>query len=216
MALLTLFLFGALHGLQPDHAAAAAGLAARSGASVFRAALGIAAGHAGALLLVALLVQLLPGGWVARIDSVGGVVSSSALLLVGLAVVFQAVRRRYVVHAHDHRHGNKDHAHLHAHPARAVERHEHGHLRGALVLGLVLGVSGARTITALAPSIAGGASAAIAIGIYALGIALGSAVVSLGLDGVRKLALGRGWLPSVDLIAGGAACVVGVVGLVGR
>lgn len=200
-------LLGVLHGLQPDHAAAASTLAARAGTSAWRAAFRVALGHAAALGLMALLVRLLPATTLALLESASGRIGGASLVVVGFALIFQAIRARYVVHAHAHQHDRHDHEHLHAHPVERVAEHHHRHAAGALAVGLALGLGGARSLLVLLPAMAGPGAGLEAVALYACGIVAGCVAVSGGVDLVRRLAGARSrW---VDVAAGAAAMVAG-------
>lgn len=206
MSFLWIVLLGALHGMQPDHAAAAAALAARTGTSAWAAALRIALGHAAALALVALAITVVPrlaGLDVERwLDAAAGV---SLLVLAG-ALLFQVLRARYLMHAHAHDHGGREHEHAHVHPVRAAEAHEHGHVAGAVGVGLVLGLAGARSLAAMLPGMSQRAGPVLALALYCAGIAMGASGVSLVVD-VARTRLAR-WLPVRFLDVVTAACAL--------
>lgn len=209
MGWLTIFVFGALHGLQPDHLAAAGALAARTGASVLAAAVRIAAGHAGALLAFALAAMLLPAGLPERLEVWADVIAGASLAVIGTAVILQALRGRYVVHSHEHEHGDTAHEHVHVHPARAKHEHNHGHLKSAIAVGLVLGIGGARSLVVLLPRVAGPGSGLLAIAVYCAGIFLGVAGLARLVDWVRRFARSHKAARALDATFGLGALVAG-------
>lgn len=213
MGWLTIFVFGTLHGLQPDHLAAAGALAARTGASVMAAAMRVAAGHAGALLAFALAAMLLPAGLPERLEVWADAIAGASLAIIGVAVILQALRGRYVVHSHEHTHGDKTHEHTHVHPARTdhehVQAHEHRHLKGAIAVGLVLGIGGARSLVVLLPRVAGPGSGLLAIAVYCGGIFIGIAVLARIVDWVRRLATTDKRARALDATLGLGAFVAG-------
>lgn len=209
MSVLILFALGLMHGVQPDHAIAAASSASRSGQSVWRAALHVASGHAGALVLVALMRPLLPAHVLASMERWAGPAGGASLVLAGAVVIAQVLRNRYLVHAHPHSHDGNTHEHLHAHPSGHLLRHAHHGGRGALMLGLVLGLSGARTALLL-PTLAGSDAVIAGIALYCVGVAAGAVGVSALLDLAKRLVRGPGGLRWLDLATGSAAVAVGM------
>lgn len=213
MGWLTIFVFGALHGLQPDHLAAAGALAARTGSSVMAAATRIAAGHAGALLAFALAAMLLPMGLPERLETWADVIAGTSLSVIGVAVILQALRARYVVHSHEHVHGDQAHEHVHVHPARTehehARAHEHKHLKSAIAVGLVLGIGGARSLVVLLPRVAGPGSGLLAIAVYCAGIFIGVAGLAQLVDWVRRFATNHKAARALDATFGLGALAAG-------
>jgi hypothetical protein len=203
-----MLLLGLMHGLQPDHAAAATAMGARRGAAAWRAAARLAGGHAAALLLLTLLLSRVPSARLTQVEKASGIAGGLTLAAIGIVLVFQAIRSRYVLHAHAHRHGAKDHAHLHTHPLEEMTRHEHGHLSSIVGVGFLLGMTGARGLAMMLPNMMGPSSVLVPIALYATGVAAGSMLVSAAIDLMRArlVALGR-WL---DLGSGLAAVWFGV------
>lgn len=207
-------LLGLLHGIQPDHVTAALGLAARSGGAAWRAALQLAAGHAGALVLAALSLRLLPAETAERIEPFLGMIAGLSLSAIGALLVLQVLRGRYVLHTHAHEHGpDKEHVHLHAHavptPAQKSAHHAHHHGRNAITVGLLLGLGGARGLVIVLPSIHGTASGAAAIGLYSAGIAAGVVLLCAAVDVLRRTAHLRLSPNALTLLVGIAAFGVG-------
>lgn len=209
MGWLTILLFGALHGLQPDHLAAAGALAARTGTSVLAAAMRLAAGHAVALAAFALGAMFLPAGLPGRLEPWADALAGVSLAVIGIAVLLQALRSRYVVHAHEHEHDGEKHEHVHVHPTTATQSHDHGHLRSAIAIGLVLGIGGARSLVILLPAIAGPGSGLAAIGVYCVGIFAGVAGLARLVDIVRGFAASRNATRFLDAAFGLGALVIG-------
>lgn len=210
MGWITIFTFGLMHGLQPDHLAAAGALAAKTGASVLGAALRIATGHALALLAFAAGALLLPHSLAIRLETWADGLAGVSLAVIGLAVLLQAIRGRYVVHAHEHTHDGETHAHVHVHHANALERHEHRHLKAAVAVGLVLGVGGARSLVVLLPRIAGTGSGLLAIAVYCAGIFLAVSGLATLADVLRKRMTGQNVVRLMDGAFGVGAMAAGV------
>ncbi|MFM2152281.1 MAG: hypothetical protein RL199_716 [Pseudomonadota bacterium] len=200
-------LLGVVHGLQPDHVAAAAATGLRAGRSLVHASLRLAAGHALALGLMALLVRLWRPGQLAWLETWAAWAGSASLVWLGGALLLQVFRSHYVVHAHSHRHGPRAHEHLHAHPVEAQGAHEHRHGFGALMLGLVMGLGGARSLV-LVVSAAASERAPLLLGLHATGVAAGCFGAAWLVSRVRHAWGARArWL---DLVSAGAAVVAGV------
>lgn len=206
---LWLLFLGLQHGLQPDHAAAAMGLAARSRTPAWRAALRVSVGHVGALALAAVAIGRLPAPLLAKLEPIAGIAAGTALSGLGLALLLQLWRSQYVVHRHRHAHGGETHEHLHAHPLTALEAHEHRHARGALALGLVLGLGSARTLAALLPAMAGPGRAMVGLVAYGGGLVLGVVLATTVLELLRKQAESRRQGRWADLVVGGGSLLAG-------
>ena len=198
---------GLVHGLQPDHVAAAAATGLRAGRSLVHASIRLALGHAAALALMALLVRVWRPSSLSRLETFATWTGSASLVWAGAALLLQLIRSQYVVHAHEHRHGVQAHEHLHAHPVESQGAHEHGHVRGALALGLVMGLGGARSLV-LVVSAASSERAPVLLGLHAAGVAAGCLGASFVVDLVR-----RGWGERArwfDLVSALVAIVAGV------
>jgi hypothetical protein len=198
---------GLVHGLQPDHVAAAAATGLRAGRSIVHASLRLALGHAAALGFMALLVRLWNPENVTRLEQAATWAGSASLVWAGGTLLLQLIRSRYVVHAHTHRHGPRAHEHLHAHPVEAQGAHEHGHLRGAAALGVLMGLGGARSLV-LVVSAASSRHAPLLLGLHAAGVAAGCLSASWLIDLLR-----RGWGVRArwfDLVSAVAAVIAGV------
>lgn len=209
--LLTILLLGALHGLQPDHAAAALAMARRGRTSVWRAAVRIAGGHALALGLAAAVLVHAPAKVGHHVERIADLAAAWSLVIIGAALLLQCWRGRYLVHAHRHTHGDEaTHSHVHAHPAGSEHRASHHHL-GTVGLGLVLGMGGARSLAVLLAAMSGAGSAVVTLALYSAGIAAGALAVSLLLDAGRREADRRSWTRWMDAGAGATAGVAGVM-----
>lgn len=209
MGWITIFLFGVMHGLQPDHLAAAGALAAKSRTSVLGAALRIASGHALALLAVAAAALFLPHALAVKLETWADALAGVSLAVIGLAVLLQALRGRYILHAHEHTHEGETHAHVHVHHANALGRHDHKHLRTAIAVGLVLGVGGARSLVVLLPRIAGTGSGLLAIAVYCGGIFLAVSGLATLADVVRRRTTGQRVIRLMDGAFGLGAMMAG-------
>lgn len=138
--------FGLVHALDADHVAAVTGLSANQDKR--RAIIGYcvrwAAGHAGSLLFIALLIFTLGVSlpeWVAvSAEMLAGLI----LVLIGILLVRQIVlqRIRFSVHQHEHQ---EPHAHLHTdeHAPRSDHR--------ATLIGIVHGFAGSAPIMVMIP-----------------------------------------------------------------
>ncbi|MGH9788869.1 MAG: hypothetical protein ACRD4U_09235 [Candidatus Acidiferrales bacterium] len=189
LILLTLFAAGLLHGLGPDHLAAIAALvgkdAHKRGARRRLAWLGVrfGLGHVTTLLLLAGIVWALgrniPDGWQRGLEQAGAIV----LIFLGGWLLAEVFCRRVVAHSHahthEHSHSSLEHDHWHLHVgSKEHAGHRHPHL--ALVVGGLMGFSGARALLLAVPVVLAESAAAAAGRILAFGLGI---VISMGLAG---------------------------------
>lgn len=186
--LLTMFAAGLLHGLGPDHLAAIAALVSKSAAERRRLAwLGVrfGLGHVTALLLLAGVVWVLgrniPDGWQRGLEQAGAVV----LIFLGGWLLAEVFRRRVLAHTHthahthDHSHSPLEHEHWHLHVgSKEHAAHRHPHL--AMVVGGLMGFSGARALLLAVPLVLAESAGVAAGRILAFGLGI---VVSMALAG---------------------------------
>jgi len=191
VAFLVALLLGLRHATDPDHLTAVSSmiLAERDGGRRGAMRLGLAwgAGHALTLLVLGLPFVLWGDALPERIQQVAEI--AIGLLIVGLAVRLLVRWRRGYFHVHPHRHGDVVHAHPHVHEG-AHGPHEHPHAEAlgrtplaAYGIGLVHGIGGsAGAGILLVGSIEGGAEAALALVLFALGTAasMGGATLVFG------------------------------------
>lgn len=144
--LLTAFVIGLVHALEPDHMVAVTTFVTRRPGA--RAAVGFGVrwglGHAVAVLvvgsiLIALGVQV-PAGLEAALEALVGVVLAG----LGLWVLWKA--RTLKAHEHVHPSGERQ-THVHVHGDRA--HHRHGHALG--LVGALHGLAGTGPVVALVP-----------------------------------------------------------------
>jgi len=189
LILLTLFTLGLLHGLGPDHLAALAALVSKDAnehAARRRLAwLGVrfGLGHVTTLLLLAGVVWALgrniPDGWQRGLEQAGAVV----LIFLGGWLLAEVFRRRVVAHSHahshEHSHGPLEHDHWHLHVgSKAHAAHRHPHL--AMVVGGLMGFSGARALLLAVPVVLAQSAFDAAGRILAFGLGI---MVSMALAG---------------------------------
>ncbi len=188
LILLTMFAAGLLHGLGPDHLAAIAALVSKGaderGARRL-AWLGVrfGLGHVTTLLLLAVVVWALgrsiPEGWQRALEQAGAVV----LIFLGGWLLAEVFRSRVVAHTHAHTHdhsrGALEHEHWHLHVgSKEHAAHRHPHL--AMVVGGLMGFSGARALLLAVPIVLAESAGAAAGRILAFGLGI---VVSMALAG---------------------------------
>ena len=189
LILLTMFALGLLHGLGPDHLAAIAALVSRNATEQNArrriAWLGVrfGLGHVTALLLLAGVVWALgrniPDGWQRGLEQAGAVV----LIFLGGWLLAEVFRRRVLAHthahAHEHSHGALEHEHWHLHVgSKQHAAHRHPHL--ALVVGGLMGFSGARALLLAVPVVLAQSAFDAAGRVLAFGLGI---VVSMALAG---------------------------------
>jgi ABC-type nickel/cobalt efflux system permease component RcnA len=182
-------LLGLRHASDPDHLAAVTTLIATDPEDGERRAarLGLAWGFGHAVTLAAfglpiILFQSYLPAWAQQ----------AAEALVGLVIIFLAVRllirwHKGRFHVHEHRHGDVEHRHLHAHHAHD---HEHSHEPEerlgrtpvqAFGIGLVHGMGGSAGVgVLLLASIESEQQAVAALCVLALGTAVSMALLSSG------------------------------------
>lgn len=192
--LLVMFGVGLLHGLGPDHLAAIAALVGQGSArriepgELARLGLRFGVGHVTALGLLAgafwALGRTLPDQWQRGLEQLAGVV----LVFLGGWILAEVFRRRVMVHSHPHTHqprlargqpGSLEHEHVHIHlGGRAHGAHRHPHL--ALLVGGLLGFSGARALLVALPIVVAGSVEAAVGRLVAFGVGI---VISMALAG---------------------------------
>lgn len=140
--------------------------------------------------------------------------AGGSLLVLAAGLLLQTWRGRYVIHRHDAPDGASLHAH---HTSHAAHGHGHGHWHGhahhrlsGVALGLILGLSGARTMAVILPVLVGKAAPVTVLVLHSLGIAVGSVAGAFVLDVARKLA--RRWSAEhwVDVAGACGTAAIGV------
>jgi cytochrome c biogenesis protein CcdA len=179
--------YGALHGVGPDHCAALASLVARDheGRMALRISLRFGLSHALALGSIAAVATsagwLIPSSWESAAEVAGGVV----LVVLGVLGLRRA-NLHLLVHRHTHEHGRNHHEHWHLHVNHRGKEHQHMHL--ATVVGGTFALSGVRALAlALPPLLLAGkawwAGAAFVV-CFGIGVTASMAVVGLALRAV--------------------------------
>lgn len=174
--LLTAFVIGLIHALEPDHMVAVTAFVTRRPGA--RAAVGFGVrwglGHAVAVLvvgtiLIALGVQV-PSGLEAVLETLVGVV------LVGLGAWVLWKARTLTAHEHVHASGER-HIHIHVHGDR--EHHRHGHALG--FVGALHGLAGTGPVVALVPLALSDSRLAAGgyLAIFGIGTIIGMALYAL-------------------------------------
>lgn len=146
------FMLGMVHALDADHVVAVSGLGAGDWKHTLKFAARWAVGHGAALLIIGLGVYLLgmaiPAGLSAWAEKAVGVV----LILIGLWVIQDLLRKQ--AHLHFHIHDNlPKHAHWHTHNAHERKHHGecHRHEHAPVMVGVLHGVAGSAPLLALLP-----------------------------------------------------------------
>jgi len=182
MALLLGLLLGARHAVDADHVVAITTIIGRNRGMLRSALVGLAwgAGHNltlfGAGFVVLVLKLSIPHTFTLSAEFAVGVL----LVILGVPLVWQLMRRK--AHAHVHQHDDGSHFHLHSHAD--TPHHEHAHLRKPLLVGMLHGLAGSGALTLVAlntmPSLGQGL---VFLAVFALGITATMIVLS-GLIGL--------------------------------
>jgi ABC-type nickel/cobalt efflux system permease component RcnA len=187
LALLTLFGYGLLHGLGPDHCLAIGTLAAAGGG--MRKAVGVSlrfgAGHTVVLALGAILAALAGLVITARQESALEVIGGVSLLALGCWTVF--TKRPLFEHHHDHPHdlgASHDGFAPHVHDARSdgalvTRRAPLGGVFSTLA-GAVFGLSGIRALVLLLPAVVGRSVAVSLAGVVLFGAGVVLSMLAVG------------------------------------
>ena len=176
------FLLGAKHSLDADHIVAITTIVSRSRSLLRSMLVGLTwgIGHTLTLFVVGfgvLVFKLTIPDWLAlSLEFVVGVI----LVLLGVSVIKQLVADR--AHVHRHQHGDRKHLHSHSHDETLG--HDHSHIRGPLLMGLVHGLAGSGVLVPLVvstmPSVAQGLFFLLLFGIGSiLGMLLFSGLIGL-------------------------------------
>lgn len=154
LLLATVFFFGVLHGLGPDHLAAITIFGSQGrNSSPHRLtffATRFALGHALVIAVAGIAAKL--GGSLlspvaeARFDVAGGLL----LVLTGIALILGLATGRLTLHSHQHAHDAGQHRHLHFHMLHRTQ-HRHGHGTFAFVIGAFFALGGFRALLTIAP-----------------------------------------------------------------
>jgi nickel/cobalt transporter (NicO) family protein len=203
--LLTAFVIGLIHALEPDHMVAVTTFVTRRPGA--RAAVGFGVrwglGHALAVLVVGTIIIALgvqvPAGLEAGLEALVGVV----LIGLGVWVVWKA--RTLTAHEHTHPSG-ETHTHIHVHGDR--EHHRHGHALG--MVGALHGLAGTGPVVALIPLAL--SDSRLAAGGYLAIFGIGTIV------GMALFALAVGWFygeaaERSERVARGLAVAVGLASI---
>jgi hypothetical protein len=181
-------LLGARHAFEPDHLAALSTLVAEQRGARRAAALGAlwGTGHAGALLLVGLVLALVRARMPDRLSDAFELAVAVMLVALGARALLRAVREGAGGAASRHHHGGR--VHEHAGP------HRHLHLAGwtfgrrSFFIGVVHGLAGSGSLTALAlASLPTTAARLLYVALFGAGSIGGMALLS----GVAGWPLGR-------------------------
>ena len=141
------FGLGLLHSLDADHIMAVSNLA--SGQSVktnVQFCLRWALGHGLTLFIIGMLVFALGISLPEQLSLYAERCVALVLILLGLYVLYDVLRRRIHIHFHQHDDQPK-HAHWHSHAKQASHRHNHT----ALFVGMLHGLAGSAPLLALIP-----------------------------------------------------------------
>jgi hypothetical protein len=156
IVLLTGLIAGIVHVWSgPDHLAAVAPLALRSGVRPWAAGLRWGLGHSSGVAVVAVIALALRGVLpVALLSQWGERLVGLTLLVIGAWGL--RVASRLEVHAHRHRHDGEEHIHAHVHtrPLEHQARAAHVHPHAALGVGILHGVAGSSHFLGVIPALA--------------------------------------------------------------
>jgi len=216
-ALLLGLLVGIRHALEPDHIAAVATLASRSGSLAQRVSVAAGWGFGHALSLTVLGGILIALGTALPEPLARGLELAAAVVVIGLGVDVLRRASRQGVHVHAHQHpGGARHLHLHAHAGEqrhdaAAHDHHHADVRRslprALAVGGIHGLAGSGALVLLSVQAFGSGLWAFAYVVaFAVGSIFGMMAFSVALS--LPLALSAQWPARA---AGGIERVFGAV-----
>ena len=223
MHLLSLLLMGlglgVLHALDADHIAAVAGLGARRPAvrDCMRFSLHWGLGHAGLLLLLAVLAYGLDMRLPERFAAVLDVVVAALLIGIGVSVLLGMHRKRLRLSLHRHPGG---YLHLHWRSDATGLQRMHTHDHRAVLIGMLHGAAGSGPVLALLPTLLRDSliwSVAF-IGVFALTVACTMFAFggALGI-GFERLALtGTVWVQRLQGTVGALSIGIGTWMLLAR
>lgn len=176
------FALGLVHAFDADHVMALSVFATgkRGATSGIRAGLRWSIGHGAVLLIAGLGLFWLGRALPAELTRIAERGVGLVMVVLGLSVWLEIVRRRRHVHFHQHD-GILPHAHWHDHADASTHpaRHRHQHEHTASVVGALHGLAGSAPILALLPAAA--RSPMLGIGyliVFGLGVAFAMALVS--------------------------------------
>ncbi len=217
LLLLTAFLLGVRHALDPDHLVAVSTLVAEERRIWPAARLGLwwGTGHLlpiGALGLPLVALRLhLPEAWEQGVDLGVGVL----LLVLGFRTLWNLRRER--VHFHLHEHDGQWHPHFHSHAHGAGHGHSHPSPRGrgriSFLIGVVHGLAGSGAAAVVAMSASSSLAAGVAyLLVFGFGTLAGMFFTTLCIAAPTLAAASR-WewaYPLVRAAAGLASVSLGV------
>lgn len=151
LSLVTGFLFGIKHALDPDHIVAVSTLVAEH-KKLWRSSVAGAFWGIGHTITVAAVGLAVLGFKVTVSPTLAHsleLVVGLMLVILGVAVAVSLVRDK--VHLHRHEHDGRRHLHLHSHKHRPDHAHEHPDYGAykSLVVGMVHGLAGSAALTVL-------------------------------------------------------------------
>lgn len=208
-----LFWYGVLHAFGPDHLVAIADFSiGRQRKKVFWVTLGFAIGHGVSLYLFALLLSSfnMPEHWLAY----GDVMAASVILLMGIYLLYLVVSDQ--IHVSKHQHNGKEHIHVWFGQAHA---HSRGFLTGLptpALLGILMGMGGARGMLVTLSVVSSEAVTAWMLVSFTLGVALVFLIFG-GLLAIlnQQLLNSKQWLRGSFTLVGLLSCGVGAKVLIG-
>ncbi len=154
------FMLGMRHALEGDHLAAMASILTKSDTKICAAKQGIAwgVGHTLTLLIFGLLAISLNIRILEQYSMFLEMAVGIMLIVLGLNVINQLIKRKIHVHRHDHENG-QTHIHFHSHvneDTDAQDIHNHFHTKNfpysALSMGILHGLAGTASLIIIAIS----------------------------------------------------------------
>lgn len=206
--LLIIFWYGVLHAFGPDHLTAIADFSiGRQRRKVMMVTLGFAVGHGVSLYLFALLLSSMdiPEGWLAY----GDVVAASVIILMGLYLLYLVFSDR--IHVSKHEHNGREHIHVWFGKEHHHRRPFFGWLSTSAMLGILMGMGGARGMLVSLSAISGQDVSGWMVLSFTLGVALVFMVFGALLAVLNtRLLSSKKWLNGSFTLAGVVSCLVGV------
>ena len=206
---------GARHALEPDHLAAVSVLSAERPSPARGALLGAwwGAGHASALLLVALALAALSAAIPARLGLAFELGVAIMLVALGVRCIARAARRGSIGVKRTHRHARADAPHEHAGPAGHVHVGRWTLATRPLLVGMAHGLAGSGALTAIAAAELPTTLERVGfVALFGLGSVLGMAAIS-GLAGwpLARVSRTPGAARVVSIVAGSLSVGLGLM-----
>lgn len=208
--LATAFGLGLVHSFDVDHLCAVSSFASHTSRTRDAVRLGVrwAIGHSLSLAVFGSGLVLMRAALPVWFNAVAEFLVGAALVVVGLWVIREVLRRRQI-HVHWHEHDGQRHVHLHSHAHD--ESHAHGHK--LTMIGMLHGLAGTSAVMVLIPvTLAQSVPGALGyIAVFGLGTAVAMALFC-ACAGRVFVWLAR-WQTPVSVLrgcVGATSCCVGI------